>query len=451
VTRRVAIVGGGISGLTAAFAVEQRGYRATVFEAGGRPGGKIRSSEVDGIVVEEGPDAFLPRDDRPIELMRALGLADQIVSPAVFGAYIWCNDGLRRLPPGSPYGIPRSPYEAYRSGLLSPVGAARAALERFSRRPLTGPDVSIGDFVRTRFGTEVAAHMVDPLLAGVRGGRSEHISLAAAAREIDELARSNRSITTALRAAGPPETPHFIAPRGGMVSLVDELVARLGDVRANRAVSRVEVAQGRLRIDGEPEDFDAAIVAAPAFAAAAILGGIDAGAASLLRTIGYASVATVALVHPAGSVRVPSDGSGFLVPTGAGLALSACTWYSAKWPGIGARDRTVMRAVVGRAGDDPILRLDDDALVARVQRDLVTTMGVGAAPVATRVTRWEHSIPQYAVGHLDLVAQIEDRLAAAGPVFITGAGYRGSGIPDCIASAHRAADAVDGSLGGPGG
>ncbi len=450
-TRRVAIVGGGISGLVAAFRLEQRGYRTTVFEAGASAGGKIRSGDIDGIPVEEGPDAFLPRDDRPLELMHDLGLAADLVSPAVFGAYIWDGSMLRRLPPGSPYGIPRSPYAAFRAGLLSPLGAARAGLERWWPRRLTGPDSSIGNFVRTRFGDEVVQRMVDPLLAGVRGGRVDRVSLAAAAREIDALARSHRSVSRALRAQGPPEVPRFVAPRAGMGALTAALVARLGDVRTSHPVEHLAIATGRVEVDGSSEDYNGVIVATPAFAAARILGGMEPAAAALLHTIEYATVATITLVYPRGSVQVPADGSGFLVPSHSGLAVSACTWYSTKWPSTGAEDRTIMRAVVGRSGTDPILDLDDAALVERVHRDLVTTMGIGSPPNATRVTRWERSIPQYAVGHLELVTQIEDRLAAVGPIAITGAGYRGSGIPDCIAQADRAAATVHVSLGGPDG
>ena len=450
-TRRVAVIGGGISGLTAAYFLEQRGYAATVFEAAERCGGKIQSGEVDGITVEDGPDALLPRDGRPIELLRELGLADQLVSPAIFGAYIWCDGMLRRLPLGSPYGIPRSPYAAFRSGLLSPLGAMRASLERWWPRKLSGPDTSIGAFVQDRFGSQVARRMVDPLLAGVRGGRLENISMAAAAPDVDALARSHRSVTTALRAQGPPESPVFVTPRAGMGSLTDRLIDRLPDVRINGPVERMGVAKGHVEVDRSSESYDAAVVAVPTFVAARVLEGIEPTAAKLLHTIEYASTASIALVYPPGSVRVPSDGSGFLVPSDSDLGVSACTWYSSKWPTIGADGRIVVRAVVGRSGTDRTLDLDDEALVERVHHDLHEVMRVSSPPLATRVTRWERSIPQYAVGHLELVSKIEARLAAAGPVYITGAGYRGSGIPDCIAQAHATAAEIDARLGNAGG
>lgn len=449
-TRRVAVVGGGISGLATAFALQQRGLTPTVFESSPDPGGKIRATEVDGIRVEEGPDSFLPRDDRPLALLRALGLEDDLVPPAVFGAYIWLNGRLRRLPPGSPYGIPRSPGEARRAGLLSPKGAARASLERFWPRPLSGPDISIGELVRKRFGAETAENMVDPLLAGVRGGRLDRISLAAAAREVDALARQNRSITVALGRQGSPSEPRFLAPLGGMGRIITTLHARIEDVRLSRPVTSLEGSADGVVIDGT-ESFDAAVLAVPTEAAAAIVERIDPRVASLLRTIEHASVASVALVYPAGATAIPTGGSGFLVPTSERMTLAACTWYSTKWPVEAPSDRIVLRAVAGRAGEDPALSLDDDTLVDRIHHDLVTTMGIDTAPIGSRVTRWDRSIPQYAVGHLTVVDEIESRLAAAGPVFVTGAGYRGSGIPDCIAQADRAADAIAGRIGLSGG
>lgn len=444
-TRRVAVIGGGVSGLTAAFFLQQRGLAPTVFESSPEPGGKIRATEIEGIRVEEGPDAFLPRDDRPLALLRTLGLGDDLVSPAVFGAYIWLNGRLRRLPPGSPYGIPRSAAEARRAGLLSAVGAARASLERFWPRPLTGPDIAIGALVRRRFGAEVVDRMVDPLLAGVRGGRVDRISLAAGAREVDEMARRGRSITAALRVQGSPAPPRFVAPRGGMGQIISALRGHVEDVRSSHPVDRFEISADRVMIDGT-ESFEAAVLAVPTAAAAAIVEPIDARTATLLRSIEDASIASIALVYPGGAAAIPTGGSGFLVPTSERMALAACTWYSAKWPTEAASDRLVLRAVAGRAGQDPVLDLDDEALVDRVRRDLATTMGITAAPLATRVTRWERSIPQYAVGHLDLVEEIEGRLAAAGPIFVTGPGYRGSGIPDCIAQAARAAGAVAGRV-----
>ncbi|HWC14322.1 MAG TPA: protoporphyrinogen oxidase [Actinomycetota bacterium] len=436
-TPHLAVVGAGITGLTAAYRLQQRGFGVTVLEGAERPGGKIWTGEIDGITVEEGPDAFLPRDERVIDLCTELGLADDLVSPAVFGAYLWHRRALRRLPPGSPYGIPRAPKAAWQEGLLSAAGAARATLERLWTKPLEGPDVSVGSFVRKRFGREVLDHLVDPLLAGVRGGRVEEMSLATAAKEIDAIARTRPSILRALR-DHEPTPPVFLAPRGGMQTIVDRLAAGAGDLRINtpvRALKRdggrvtIELDDGRVTVDG-------VVVALPTYRAADVLHAIAPAASPMLEDVGYASVAVITLVYPPRSFVPPPKGSGFLVASRSGLTISACTWYSTKWPHVVTDGRIVLRCVVGRAGDD--VPASDEELVAATERDLARVLGLKANPLATRVSRWERSIPEYRVGHLQLVDDIERSIERAGPIVVAGAGYRGSGIPDCIASAERA-------------
>ena len=440
---RFAVVGAGITGLVAAFRLQRAGHQVAVFEASPHIGGRIRGGTIAGIEVEEGPDAFLPRDEAPLELLAELGL-EATREPEVFGAYIWHRDELRKLPVGSPYGIPRSPAAAREAGLLTPLGAFRAGLETLNRSPLSGEDISIGQLVRSRFGHEVADNMVDPILAGVRGGTADDISLAAAAKEIDTLARNNRSLLVALRAQ-EPAPPRFIAPRDGMQRIPAELVARLDDVRTGTPVSEV-ASNGRaitVTAAAGPETFDGVVLTCPPYASAGLIRQIAPEAAEVMASITYASLAVIALVYPPGSYDAPVDGSGFLVPTDGGLTISACTWYSTKWPHITSDGRQVLRCVIGRAAsDDPAIEGTDDELVAAVHRDLQTTMGVSAPVLSQRVTRWHRGIPQYAVGHLDLVASIDASLAAAGPLVTAGAGYRGSGIPDCIAQADAAAARV---------
>lgn len=438
-TARIACVGGGISGLLTAYRLQGLGYQVTVFEASELAGGKLRTGEVGGIQVEDGADAFLLRDDVPLGVLQELGI-DQTRSPAVFGAFIWHNHGLRRLPPGSPYGIPRDPSAARRAGLLGRVGRFRAEMERFNRVPLSGPDISVGRFVRSRFGTEVLTNLVDPLLAGVRGGMADEMSLAAAAKEIDGLARRNASVLAALRAQDPVP-PRFVTPEGGIDRLTDALAERIHDLRLNAPVERIDVdRQGTTLVHGgNQEAFDGLVLACPPFAAGALLEAADPTVSRDLGSIAYASLAVVTLVYPPGSLTVPEGGSGFLVPTGSGLTIAACTWYSTKWPHITSDGRQVVRCVVGRAGKDENLAHDDDELATRVHHDLQITINASAPPLSQRVVRWDKAIPQYRVGHLDLIASIEDRLRGLGPIVPTGAGYRGSGIPDCIAQAESVA------------
>lgn len=436
------VIGGGITGLTAAYRLQQAGHRVTVLESSPEPGGKIRGGTVAGIRVEEGPDAFLPRDEGPLELLRELGL-ERTRSPAIFGAYIWHRGAMHKLPPGSPFGIPRSPMAAREAGLLSPLGAFRAGLETLNRSPLSGPDVSIGRFVRSRFGNEVATNLVDPLLAGVRGGTADDISLAAAAPEIDSLARQNRSVIVALRASDPV-TPRFIAPEDGLQRIPQELTARLDDVRTNARVTKLSAAKPELHVEveGSSITFDGVLIACPPHAAADVVTDVAPEAASDMRRIGYASLVVITLVYPPGSFEAPGDGSGLLVPTGSGLTISACTWYSHKWPHVTSDGRQVVRCVIGRSGEDPNAERGDRDLAAAAHRDLQASVGVSAPFLSHRVTRWPRAIPQYAVGHLELVRGIEQRLRDAGPILVAGSGYRGTGIPDCIAQATAAAQAL---------
>ena len=231
--RPVVVIGGGISGLTAAFELVRRGVRPViVLEADERFGGKIRTEMIDGITVDVGPDSFLAREPWGVELCEKIGLAGELRSPAVFGACIWTGGKLKPLPPGFAFGMPASPLSALRAGLLSPLGAARAAADLFLPGPLEGPDVAIGEFVRRRFGSQVLERLVDPLLAGTRAGDPARMSLAVAAPQIDDLARRHRSLILGLRTArrsGALETgpPPFLTVAGGLERLVRRLVERL--------------------------------------------------------------------------------------------------------------------------------------------------------------------------------------------------------------------------------
>jgi protoporphyrinogen/coproporphyrinogen III oxidase len=451
---RLAVVGGGITGLVAALeATEKTGEGVVVLEASDRFGGVIETSELDGVRVEGGPDSFLAREPDPVELCAKLGIADELVAPAVFGALVWSASGPKRLPAGSPYGLPVSPKAAWRAGLLSAGGALRASAEVMSPRQLDGADVSIADFIRRRFGREVLERLVDPLLAGTRAGDTGDMSLAAALPSVDHLARTHRSLLRALQAARrsgelPATAPPFQAPRRGMGSLVDALVERLAgsaELRLGtevKAVSHSREDTYELELESGTTLAARAVVAAvPAHRAAPLLHPLSVEAAAGLRAIRHASVAVATLIYPPETTLPAHGSSGLLVPGGAGLTLSACTWVSAKWPQAAPPDgRKVIRCFVGRSGRHPALDLDDEALVRRLSRDLDFVAGVGAHPAASKVTRWERALPQYSVGHLERLGKIERALGRHHGIALAGASYRGSGLPECIRQGRQAAD-----------
>jgi protoporphyrinogen/coproporphyrinogen III oxidase len=440
----IAVVGGGIAGLAAAWELRDRA-KVTVFEPS-RLGGKLQTEEFLGRPVDTGPDAFIARVPDGVELCRELGI-DDLVSPRATEALLWWRGRLRPLPDGLVLGVPRQLGPIVRSGILSPVGMARAGLDLIRPRSRWPRDVAVSDLVAGRFGREVAERLVDPLLGGIHAGSTSELSAEATAPQLLSAARASRSLLLGLRQQTGAETtgPLFVAPKQGMQTLSERLVGALKDrgvAFEPAAASQLRHGpDGRVALDPATEPFDGVVLAIPAGAAADLL---DASAcpeaAAGLRGIQTASVVLATLAYPAGALVIPADASGFLVPRSEGRLMTACSFGSNKWPHWSEPDTMVVRVSAGRVGDDRALQLDDESLVERVQEELAEALGTTASPTAWRVSRWPGSFPQYTVNHLERVARIEGTLRHAFPwVALAGASYRGSGIPACIASGRAAA------------
>ncbi len=452
---RAVVVGGGISGLAAAHKLGEDGHDVTLLEADDRLGGKIRTSEFAGRPVDEGPDAFLARIPHAVELARRVGIGGELVSPGTGSASLWLDGRLKPIPTGLVLGVPVDFEPLAASGVLSEAGLARARQEPdLPGTPVTD-DVTIGDLIRQRYGPEVHARLVDPLLGGINAGRTEELSLDVGAAQLAAVARRSASLTEGLRAqraASPPDPtqPVFYAPRRGMGSLVDALATSLAgfgaDVRPNTPVLALERRADRWLVvatDGTVFDADAVVLATPAFVTAPLLEPFSPSAAATLRAITYASVTLVTLSYPVKAFGRPFAGSGFLVPRTEGRLLTACSVFSNKWPHLAVDGEVVLRASVGRSGDDRSLGVDDDALVDQVHAELAEMLGLTTRPTATRVSRWSASFPQFPAGHLVAMDAVETRLRADAPgIAVTGAYLRGVGIPACIGSARAAAAAL---------
>ncbi|MEU0151719.1 protoporphyrinogen oxidase [Micromonospora fulviviridis] len=461
---RVAIVGGGITGLAAAVRLRDRapaGTEITVYEQSGRLGGKLRTGELAGGPVEFGAESFLMRDpaggeSAAVTLIRRLGLTGAIVHPTVGQAALVVDGGLRPVPGGTLVGVP---------GDLDKVAAVAqpaAAADRDGGAPLLPPDadVSVGALVRDRLGDEVVDRLVDPMLGGVYAGRADDLSLVTTMPALARAARVEHTLVGAVRAAQAaapraPGAPVFGTLAGGLSTLVEAAARESGaTIRRDAAVRELHRTSTGWRLTvgptREPEfvEADAVLLAVPARPAARLLAGPAPEVAATVGGLDYASVALVTMALP--EPELP-ELSGFLVPAGEGLLIKASTFFTTKWGHLRRPDGlALVRASVGRYGDETSLQLTDDDLVATVHRELSKVLGTPLpTPAARHVQRWGGALPQYTPGHLGRVAAARAALRAAHPTLaLAGAGYDGVGIPVCVRSGETAAEEIITALGG---
>ncbi|WP_346535731.1 protoporphyrinogen oxidase [Micromonospora sp. DPT] len=463
---RVAVVGGGIAGLAAAVRLRDRapaGTEIIVYEQSGALGGKLRTGELAGQPVEFGAESFLMRDpaggeSAAVTLIRRLGLAERIVHPTVGQAALAVDGGLRPVPGGTLVGVPGDLER------VATVAKPAADADRDGGRPLLGPDedVAVGTLVRARLGDQVVDRLVDPMLGGVYAGRADDLSLVTTMPALARAARVEHTLTGAVRAAQAaapraPGAPVFGTLAGGLSTLVEAAATASGaTVRLNAAVRELTptAAGWRLTVgptrDPELVEADAVVLALPARPAARLLAPVTPEVATTIGGLDYASVALVTLALP--DPELPAL-SGFLVPATEGLLIKASTFFTTKWGHLARPDGiALVRASVGRYGDETSLHLADPDLVATVHRELSGVLGVALpAPLASHVQRWGGALPQYAPGHGDRVAAARTALRAAHPTLVlAGAGLDGVGIPVCVRSGETAAEEIIEALGGSG-
>jgi oxygen-dependent protoporphyrinogen oxidase len=460
----IVVVGGGITGLAAAYRLSLLAPEVaiTLIEADGRLGGKIVTEHVDGFVIEGGPDSFLASKPRGVGLSEELGLAGRLqgTTPQRRRAFVLRHGRLYDLPEGLTGLVPTRLGPMVRSGLISPRGKARLALDYVLPARRDGADESLAAFVRRRLGREVYDHLIEPLMAGIYGGDGERLSLAATFPHLRQgevkhgglirgaLATNRPSGTTA-----PPTSVRtgFLTPENGLDELVAALVRKLratgvqmilGQAVTSIAIGHRESGYRVAMGTGETLEVDGAIVATPAFAAATILEGMSACLSTELRGIPAVSSAIVSMGFPRARVPHALDGHGYLVPRVEGRAVLACTWTSAKWAGRAPRGWVLLRVFIGRDGQEDVLQGSDDELVGLARHEIQETLRITAEPPVIRVHRWPAGMPQYTLGHLDRLAIIEEELATFPGLALAGSAYRGVGLPDCIASGEASAEVV---------
>jgi len=432
----VAVVGGGITGLAAAWELLGSGAEVMVLESSNHLGGKIVTDDIGGHPVDLGPDAFVARTPEATDLCRELGLEDELVTAATEHAAVWVGGRLRPLPRDILLGVPSRLRSVARSRILSAGAVARLALDGLvprGRRKEGDGDVSVGDLVTARLGRQVLDRLVDPLFGGIHAGPAGELSVEATAPQL-AAAASARSLMRGLRAQrGDQAKPAFHSLRGGLGQLVDRLVEEL---RAGGVTIHLDSPVDSVPVEGA----DATIVATPALVTAGLVAVASPAAAAELRSIDHASVTVTVLAYSASAFPEPPDGSGFLVPQSDGHLMTACSFASSKWPHWAEPGEVVLRVSAGRFGDERALEMKDIELVQNLHNELVEVLHLTEAPMRARVTRWVDAFPQYRVGHLERVARMEAALRRDLPgVEVVGAAYRGLGITTCIAQGRAAA------------
>lgn len=467
--KRIIIIGGGITGLAAAHRLVERSraiaaeLEVTLLEASSRLGGAIQTEHCDGFLLERGPDSFISEKPEALELVKRIGLESQLIetNQEHRRSFIVRNGRLRPVPEGFQLLGPSRLWPFVTSGIFSWTGKARMAMDLLLPRGNANEkiDESLAQFVRRRFGREALERMAQPMAAGIYTADPERLSLRATMPRFLEMEQADRSVilgmkkrASALNKAEISGTSGaryslFLSFNRGMQTLVDELSLKLprSAVQLNAKATSLQLhrSSGSWLANtesGVPFRADAVCLALPTYATAQLLQETDSKLSEELRSISYASTATVNLAYHREDIPHPLDGFGFVVPFIEKRSLIACTFSSIKFPGRVPNGSVLLRAFVGGALQPDMFALDEVQMLQRVQADLLELLGIEKAPLFSEVSRWPRSMPQYQIGHLDRVQRIDNYLAQLPTLKVAGNAYRGTGIPECIRSGEKVAE-----------
>ncbi len=470
--RRVAIIGGGITGLTAAYTLQKGARQAGIpltfnlFESTARLGGKILTETSDGFVVEGGPDSFLLQKPWAAQLAQELGLEGELIgtNPGQRKLYVVNRGRLMPMPDGLMLIIPTRFMPFITSPLISWPGKLRMGLELLIPRRADNADESVGAFIRRRLGREALEKIAEPMMSGIHVSDPEQQSLLGTFPRFRTVEMQHGSLIRGMLAqkraaagSGQPgasrtddswKTSMFVTLRGGLNRLVDALAGALqdGEVRTNCAVTAIQPQPcGGFWItaqDGQRTFADALIMASPAAASAGLTASFAPELSRGLAAIRYVSTATVSLAYRRSDWNPPIQGVGFIAPRREQRRISACTLTSTKFGHRAPQDKVLVRCFVGGPGREGDLDQSDTGIITDARAEIGQLLGIQADPVLTRVYRWPNGNAQYDVGHLDRVRQLHERCAEFPGLYLTGSAYEGIGIPDCIHQGQQTAEKV---------
>ncbi len=457
-TKKTAIVGGGISALACAVDLKEKGLDFTLFEKEGSVGGKLCTEKVGGLTVEAGPDSYLPEKYWSVQLIKKVGLAGEMLcsNDEHKGTFIFSRGRLHPLPEGVMLMVPTMIMPLAKSSLISWPGKLRMGMELFVPPRCDLKDESLAEFVTRRLGRECLERIAEPLVAGIHTSNPDNMSVMATFPRFVDMEHKSGSLIRGMVAAmrnrpardpsAPPMT-YFMSLKEGMQELVQGSVRYIGPerIRTGIAVRSVTKRGNGYRLtfsDGATADFAAVVLATPSFVTRELIGAMDPGLAEKLAAIAWSSSATVSLAFRRSDIGQPLPGFGFIVPRVENRRINACTWSSIKWANRAPEDTLLIRGFVGGGHHEELVSLGDGGLVAIVREELRGIIGLTAEPVVAKVYRWFQGMPKYTVGHLERIATIDERRKAHPGLYLIGSSYRGIGIGDCVKSGFDAAAAI---------
>ena len=470
-SRHVVVIGGGITGLAAVERLtrEQGHLRVTLLERTGRFGGHIRTERHEGFTMEAGPDVLLAAKPAAIELARRVGLGDRLVgtSPTARGSYIWTPRRLVRLPEGMTGLVPSQIKPFITTPLLSPSSKLRVALEYFIPPRREESDESVRSFIVRRLGHEMYERLAEPLLSGISAGDGGRLSMATMFSQLRALEREHGGLLRAMLAArrtrsgsrSSGASSAFISFPNGLGELTEAVVRTIRDRDSEvaRIALRTDASAAAIQRDADAGfaielssggwlAADAVILATPAYVTSCLVQTLSADLSARLAAIDYESTVTISLAFPDGAIARQLDGTGYVIPRYLGRSALACTWASAKFEGRAPNGYALFRLFFGGANRGEIAHAADSVIRQLALDELAEVMGIRVKPLFCRINRFERAMPQYHVGHLDRVGEIESLAGRIPGLHLAGAAYGGVGIPDCVRSGERAAAAAIASL-----
>lgn len=453
--KHVVITGGGITGLSAAFYLQKAASETitiTLVEADSRLGGKIQTDRSNGSVIETGPDSFLERKQSAAQLVKDVGLEEELVRNKTGQAYVLNDDTLYPIPKGAVMGIPIALSPFLETKLFSAAGKLRAGADLLLPRSNAEGDISAGNFFRRRLGNELVDRLIEPLLSGIYAGDLDRLSLSATFPQFLDVEQRARSLMKGMRqsrgkpSSSPKTKGQFLTLKHGLQSLVDAVEEQLANVNILKGTSAEQIKKQDNGYtvdlqDGKHLDADAVISTLPHPVHESILPSYP--FLQSLSDIDATTVATVVMAFPESAVNIDQEGTGFVVSRKANYTITACTWTHKKWPHTTPDGKVLLRCYVGRAGHEGIVEESDETIVQTALSDLNRVVRIKGGPEFYKITRWRQAMPQYIVGHNQWLEQLRNGLRRDLPgVFLAGASYEGVGIPDCIDQGKQAVEQV---------